>query len=106
MALLGTPSADFWKSGHSVATDFFGWVGKEGEEPLANGLLEGRLLGQREASANGSDERDAAKFFFGGCESESGNLFLPKTQPGNSAELPVKVLGELGGLLGHRRASV
>ena len=106
MALFRTAGADFWKGGHGVAADFFGRVGKEGEEPLTNGLLKGRLLGQREASANGSDERDAAKFFFGGCEIESGNLFLPKTQPGYSAELPVKVLGELGGLLGHRRASV
>lgn len=106
MALLGTPGADFWKSGHGVATDFFGWVGKEGEEPLTNGLLEGRLLGQREAGADRPDEGNALEFFLRGREIESGNLFLPKTQPRDSAEFPVKVLGELGGLLGHRKASV
>ena len=106
MALFRTAGADFWKGGHGVAADFFGRVGKEGEEPLTNRLLKGGLLSQREAGTDGPDEGDAAKFFFRRREIEARNLFLPKTQPGDSTELPVKILGELGGLLGHRRASV
>jgi len=106
LALFRTAGADFWKGGHGVAADFFGRIGKEGEKPLANRLLEGGLLGQREASTNGPNEGNALEFFLRGREIEAGNFFLPKTQPGKSAELSVKVLGELGGLLGHRRASV
>lgn len=106
LALLGAAGADFWQGGHRVAADFFGGIGKKGEEPLTNGLLERGLAGQGEAGTDSANEGDLAEFFPRGCEIEAGDLLLPKTQPRDGAQFPIQVLGELGGLLGHGGASV
>ena len=39
LAFFGAAGPDFGQSGHGVTADFFGGIGEEGEEPLADGAL-------------------------------------------------------------------
>ena len=106
LAFFGAASPDFGQSGHGVAADFFGGIGEEGEEPLADGLFEVGLEGVGKSSADGADESDLAQLFVGRGRLKKGNLLLPETQPGNGAEFPIEILGRAGLFFGHREASV
>ena len=106
LPLFGTAGADFREGGHGIAPNFFRWVLKKREEPLADRLFEGGLVGLREAGADGADEGDTLDFFLGRGGKVSGNLFLPQAEPRHEAEFPIEILGRAGLFFGHREASV
>ncbi len=106
LPLFGTAGADFREGGHGIATNFLCWVLKEREEPLADRLFEGGLVGLGKAGADGADEGDTLDFFLGRGGKVSGNFFLPQAEPRDEAEFPIEILGRAGLFFGHREASV
>lgn len=101
LTLFGPARSDFRKGGHGITADFLGGVSEEGEEPKTNGFFEVGLLGFGKAGANGPDQGDRAELFVVGGLLKTGHFFLPKAEPGKSAEFAVKIFGEVGDLLGH-----
>ena len=75
--LLCAPGTDFREGGHGIAADFFGGILKKGQEPLADGFLEGGLVRLGKAGSDGPDDGHAACFFFRGGLLESGRFLLP-----------------------------
>jgi len=63
-AFFCSSGTDFWKGGHGVAADFFGRILKEGEKPLADGFLQGGLVGLGKTGSDGSNDRHATGLFF------------------------------------------
>ena len=106
LPLFGTAGADFREGGHGIAANFFRWVLKEREEPLADRLFEGGLVGLGKAGADGADEGDTLDFFVGRGGKVAGNFFLPQAKPRHEAEFPIEILGRAGLFFGHREASV
>jgi hypothetical protein len=106
LPLFGTAGADFREGGHGIAPNFFRWVLKKREEPLADRLFEGGLVGLGKAGADGADEGDTLDFFLGRGGKVSGNLFLPQAEPRHEAEFPIEILGRAGLIFRHREASV
>jgi hypothetical protein len=106
LPLFGTAGADFREGGHGIAANFLCWVLKEREEPLADRLFEGGLVGLGKAGADGADEGDTLDSFLGRGGKVSGNLFLPQAEPRDEAEFPIEILGRAGLFFGHREASV
>ena len=105
-AFLCSSRTDFRKGGHGVTADFFGGILKEREEPLADGLLQGGLVGIGKTGSDGTDDRHAADFFFRRGLLEPGRFFLPKAEPRDRSEFLIELLGGVRGLLCHGRASV
>jgi len=105
-AFFCSSRTDFWKGGHGIAANFFGGIVEEGEEPLADGFLQGGLVGLGKAGSDGADDRHAAGFFFRGGLLESGGFLLPKAKPRDRSEFLIELLGGVRGLLCHGRASV
>ncbi len=73
---------------------------------MADGFFQAGLVGLGKARAEGTNESDRTDFFGGGGQVEAGNLFLPKAEPGKSAEFSVKVRVGVSALFWHREASV
>ena len=106
MALLGAARPDLGEGGHGIATDFFGGIGEEGQEPLADRLFEVRLEGIGKSSADGADEGDLAHLFLSGGCLKKGYVLLPKTEPREGAEFSVPIFGGASVRIGHGGASV
>lgn len=73
---------DLGKGIHGVAPDLFGGILQEGEEPLADRLLQVGRAGLGKAGADGANEGDPIDPFFGPGLVKAGNFILPKLFPG------------------------
>jgi hypothetical protein len=106
LTFFGPARSDFGKGGHGVAANLFGRIGKEREEPLADGFFEGRLNRIGKSRADSADKSDGTEFFLWRGRVEAGDFLFPKAEPREGAELPIQIFSRMRDFLGHRGASV
>ena len=106
LAFFGATGTNFGKGIHGIAANLFRRVLEEREEPLADRLLEGGLIGLGKTGTDSTDDGNANGFFLRRGLIEAGNFFLPEFGPREQAELPVEVFGGIGSFFGHGRESV
>jgi hypothetical protein len=106
LAFFGATRSDFWKGGHGVATNLFGRIGQEREEPLSNGFFERRLRCLGKSRADSTDKSDGAELFIRRGQVEARDFLFPKAEPREGAEFPIQIFRGMSDLLGHKGASV